>query len=315
MWIVSSAVIKLVLISLLGFILSRKRVIEQKTLQFLTFFVINLTIPFLIFSHFLENAHLVRTHAPWNFLLLSVAIFGTGALLAQGARLLPGRQKQSEITSLAGFQNSGYLPMNLALFLFPAALREEFLVYIFFYLLGFNVIMWSLGSFFIFKREGEEFRLRSLFTPPVSSTILAVIFVWLGISEYVPRVVLYPMKMIGDTSFVLSMLILGCWLARVRLGGAMRQLASLGLVTAVKLFVLPGIFLAGLVYFRIYSLFGTFVILEAAMPSAASLPIVADMRRADSEFVSQGVLVTHLFSIFTIPLWLGLYLRISGFSW
>jgi len=51
--------------------------------------------------------------------------------------------------------------------------------------------------------------------------------------------------------------------------------------------------------------------LQAAMPSAVSLPIVADLNGADSEFVSQGVFFTHILSIFTIPLWLGLYLKIS----
>jgi predicted permease len=58
-----------------------------------------------------------------------------------------------------------------------------------------------------------------------------------------------------------------------------------------------------------------FILMQAAMPSASSLPIVAGLRGTDSSFVSQGVLSTHVLSIITIPLWLSLYLKISGFSW
>jgi predicted permease len=49
------------------------------------------------------------------------------------------------------------------------------------------------------------------------------------------------------------------------------------------------------------------------MPSAASLPIVAQIYKADNNFISQGVFLTHLFSIFTIPIWFSLW-EIAGFS-
>jgi predicted permease len=64
----------------------------------------------------------------------------------------------------------------------------------------------------------------------------------------------------------------------------------------------------------IASLLGFFIVLQAAMPSAVSLPIVANLRKADSEFISQAVLFTHIFSIATVPVWLGLYMRLSAFS-
>ena len=56
-----------------------------------------------------------------------------------------------------------------------------------------------------------------------------------------------------------------------------------------------------------------FIVLEAAMPSAASLPLVVNLRGANSEFASQGVFLTHLLCIFTVPIWLGIFLNISGF--
>ena len=45
---------------------------------------------------------------------------------------------------------------------------------------------------------------------------------------------------------------------------------------------------------EIFSLFGLFIILEASMPSAASLPIVVDLRNGNSAFVSKGVFLLIL---------------------
>jgi predicted permease len=61
-------------------------------------------------------------------------------------------------------------------------------------------------------------------------------------------------------------------------------------------------------------LFGLFIILEASMPSAASLPIITNIRKGDSEFVSRGVFFTHLVSMITIPLWLELFARVTGYT-
>lgn len=53
--VVSLAVIRLFLITFLGFYLYKKKSIKKEVLDFLTSFVINFTIPSLIFSHLIEN--------------------------------------------------------------------------------------------------------------------------------------------------------------------------------------------------------------------------------------------------------------------
>ena len=312
--VVSLAVIRLFLITFLGFYLYKKKSIKKEVLDFLTSFVINFTIPSLIFSHLIENFLPGQRLSLGFFILLSILIFFMGFLLAFIFSFKRKNKFRGEFISLVSFQNGGYLPINLAFFLFSASQREEFLNYIFLYILGYNVIMWSVGSFFIFKKKGESFKFKSIFTSPVISTVLALSFVYTNTARFVPSLILVPIKMIGDTSFVLSMIILGCWLAQISLSGLYKRLFIIGGASFLKLMALPCIFLLVVVKLKIFSLLGLFIILQAAMPSAVSLPIIASLRKADSEFVSQGVLLTHLLSIFTIPLWLGLYLKFSGFT-
>lgn len=311
--LVSLTVIKLSLITLFGFYLYKRKVVSDKALEVLTALVINFTVPFLMFSRLIENSEIVLTSSLEVFLLIALAIFLVGYLLSRVASFGKQHSVRNEFASLVSFQNGGYLPINIAFFLFPPGVREKFLVYIFLYLLGFNILIWSLGSFLIFRKKGEAFSFKSIFTPPVVSTTAALLLVFTHKASLIPGVVLEPMSMIGDTSFVLSLIILGGWLAKIKLKGLSQRLLLIIEASLLRLVAVPFLFTIVLVYFKLFSLLGLFIILEAIMPSAVSLPIVAHMRRADSEFISQGVFFTHVLGIFTIPLWLSL-LQALGFT-
>ncbi|MCM8787838.1 MAG: AEC family transporter [Candidatus Omnitrophica bacterium] len=313
MGIVTSAIIKLAFVAIFGFFLYKRKIIEDKVLDFLTYFLVNFTVPFLAFSHILENLKKSYWFTVFLFLFLSLAIFFIGTILGIIFSIRKTHNFKKEFISLISFQNCGYLPLNIALYLFPDALRKEFIVYIFLYILGFDIIMWSIGSFFIFYKKGEDFKFKTIFTSPVIATLLAIFLVYTDIVKFFPSAVLAPIKMIGEVSFVLSMIILGCWLAKLSFEKFYKNFFIIAEAAILKLIVMPLIFLAILVHFKISSIFGFFVILQAAMPSAASLPVVARLRSGYSEFVSSGVFVSHVFSILTVPIWLSLYMKILKF--
>ncbi|MFO8052400.1 MAG: AEC family transporter [Candidatus Omnitrophota bacterium] len=311
---IALSVIKLTLIACFGFVLYRQKIIDKRVLKFLTLFVINFSIPCLFFSHLIEDYQTVLSHPLWIFLGISFVVFLSGLILSILISWGRNKTKKREFFSVVSFQNAGYLPMNIAYFLFAKELKNEFLVYVFLYLLGYNILMWSIGSFFIFKKKNESFRFKSLLKPPVTGTLFALLLIYTHTARFVPSVLLSPIKMIGETSFVLSMIILGCWLAKIEIKDIYRRWFILLEASFLKLIVLPFLVFLAVLRFEFFSLLGLFIILEAAMPSAASLPIVVNMRGADSKFVSQCVFITHLFSIGTIPLWLGLYLKFTPFS-
>ncbi|MDP2922637.1 MAG: AEC family transporter [Candidatus Omnitrophota bacterium] len=312
--IVAFAIIKITIIALLGYYLYKKSLIDEKILNFLIFFVINFSVPFLAFSHIIENLKIAIKPPLVVFILSSIAIFLVSFILGFIFSFKRNHEFKKEFISVVSFQNCGYLPLNLALFLFPPRLRDDFIIYTFLYILGFDIIMWSVGSFFIFRKEGERFSHKSLLTPPIIATLIALILVYTNTAKLVPQIIISPLRMVGDTSFALSMIILGCWLAKTDIRGFYRNLFLIFEASLLKLILLPLIFVIIVLKMDISSLFGFFIILQASMPSAVSLPIVANLRKADSEFISQCVLFTHIFSIITVPVWLGLYLKFSHFS-
>ncbi len=307
------AIIKLFIITAFGYIFYKQGVLKEDALSFLTFFVINIAFPLLIFTNIIANFSFGSGPAVSLFLGASFAMFALGIISGGLVSLTIPAQRRRESVTLATFQNCGYLPMNLALFLFSPARRGEFLVYIFLYTLGFNILMWSVGTFFIFRRKAESFQYRSLLTPPVSSVLVSLIVVFSGLHRHIPEVVIAPLKIMAETSFPLSMIILGVWLAKESSRKLFSDLGPIVKIAAVKLLFIPAIVFLFIKQIQLFSLLGLFLLVEAAMPSAASLPIIVDMRRGDSAFVSRGVFFSHMISMVTVPLWLSLFLKVSCF--
>lgn len=313
MMLIFSAVIKMVFIIFLGFYLYRREIFKDEALDFITTFVVNISVPFLIFANIVSQFNPTTMPSPFIFIGISIGIFILGLI---GGIFFSSGVKGSvrrEFILLTSFQNCGYLPMTLTLFLFDVSTQRIFLNYIFLYILGFNILMWSVASYLILKKKEERFKISSLFTPPILSVVISLIVVYTGVKRGIPNFIISPVEMIGQTSFVLSMIILGGWLAKSSLRTYINDI-NVVKVVIVKLVVIPLVVFVLILKFRLYSLLGLFILMEASMPSAASLPIVASMRGAKGEFVSYGVFVTHLVSIITIPIWIELFIRVSNLN-
>jgi len=286
---------------------------DERAFDFLNKFLVDVTSTCMIFAAIVENEKLVSGSHVSKFLFFSLLIFLigwiAGIFIASAVR-----GPQAEIAGLISFQNCGYLPLNIALFLLPPVLCREFQVYVFLYLLGFNILIWSVGSYFMFKRHQEKFDLKSFLLPPVSGTIAALLVVYLGLSRFIPEVILSPVKMVGDLTFVISAIVLGGWLAKVDLKGTYTRVVALTLASCLRLVAVPAIFFLLVVYLKLFSLVGLFVVLIAAMPSAVTLPVIVNIKGGDTAFASQGVFITHVAAVVTIPFWLGLFLRVSHFT-
>jgi len=303
---------KIFLVIFIGFYAYRLTLINEKILKSLTVYVIGIAIPFLIFSNIVSNHDFENSLPVWIFFVLSLVIFLFGLLVGSLFSSKIKKEVRREFLSLISFQNAGYLPMNIALVL-PFGLREEFLSYIFLYLLGYNILMWSVGSFLIFKRKNEAFNFGSILNPPALSVILSLIVIYAQADSFIPRNLLFLMNSIGHTSFVFSMCILGCWLAK-RKSSIPTDYLLMAKVSFLKLVFVPLCFFIVVLSFEIYSLLGLFIIIQACMPSAASLPIIVNLRGADSGVVSQGVFFTHLVAIITTTIWIALFLKISNLT-
>jgi len=308
-----SIILKLIFLAGLGLLLYRKKVLNEDAVKFLTDFLIKICVPCLIFTNLIENLTFDSGPSVLFFVGLSIVIFAAGLVIAIIFNFLAKEGPyRKEIIALLAFQNCGYLPMNIVFFLFPSPQKEKLLTFIFLYILGFNILMWSVGSFFIFKKEKEKFELASLLNPPVIAIIMSIIVKRIFPAIVVPDVIFSPMKMLGQMSFVLSMLVLGAGLSKAGFLRINKKiLFNIISVSGLKLVLIPFLFVVLVAKLKMPVLLGFFVVLEASMPSAASLPIITRWKGADYGFSSQAVFFTHLFSLITVPFWINFFSRMQ----
>jgi len=306
--ITTAAILQIFLLGLCGYLLAKKKIISLENLKFLSRITINLFLPCFIFTELIENFSFSIYSNWWIFPFMSLVVTGigflSGILFVKIDRTLEKFKK--EFISLVTFQNSGYLPLILVAFLLPGGRRDQMFIYIFLFLLGFNLIMWSMGVFYLVRKRNKKFELSSLFSPPVIAIISVLFLIAVGLDRFVPRFLIEPAKMFGNCVLPLAIMVVGGNLAQIdiRPKNNFRQIAYL---VVAKLLFMPLIFLVLIFLLKPSYPIAFLLLVQSAVPSATSLSMI--IRRYDGEdnIVSLGIFWTHLICLLTLPVFLILF--------
>jgi predicted permease len=117
-----------------------------------------------------------------------------------------------------------------------------------------------------------------------------------------PPIIGGPVEAIGNATSPLAMMVVGAHLARISFKDMFTSKPSY-LVCLLKLLVAPAI---ALILVKLIigggTLFGTVIIMEAAMPCAMLSVILSERYHADVEFATKGVMLTTILCLITIPI-------------
>lgn len=304
--ITSLAVMQIFLLAAIGYFLVKKNILRPEGLNSLSRLVIEITLPILIFCQLVKDFSFTRYPNWWIFPLISIAITIVG--LVAGAifvGFIKGTKHKLQFLSLVTFQNSGYLPLALVVALLPKEKADTMFIYLFLFLLGFNLVMWSVGVYMLTFTRTKRFELGSLFSPPVIATIFSLVFIFFGLNKFVPEGVLKPLRILGDCTLPLAMLVVGGNLAQICLVHIDKK--AIFLMALAKTIILPFLGLWWIINFKLPELMGLLILIELAMPPATSLSLIIRHYRKEDLLISQGTFFGHILSLVTLPLFLSLY--------
>lgn len=304
---ITQAVLQIFLLGLLGFVLVRRKALSSEGLSGLTNFFINVVFPVLIFWQIVTKFKFELYPNWWVFPLASFSITSVGLLIGfLFSFSVRDIQARREFICLTGFQNAGYLPLVLLGWIIPREHVSVVLIYLFLFLLGFNLVIWSWGVFFLSARKAQRFSWRSLLNPPVVAMLAGFGFIVLRMNTLIPQFILSPLESLGNCSFPLAIVVVG---------GSLAELYSLqrpdkktiAMLIFAKLFVLPLLGLLFLCLVKLPYLIGLLVILELAVPSGVNLVIISRKYSQAEKLIGQGVFFTHIVSLATLPLFLSAF--------
>jgi predicted permease len=308
--ITSSAVGQIFILGAIGFLLIKKNILGQAGLNALSRLVVEVILPILIFCQLVKDFSFTAYPNWWIFPLISIAITASGlclGLLFIG--LIKGRQQKLQFLNLVGFQNSGFLPLALVAALLPGDKMQTMFIYLFLFLLGFNLLMFSLGVYLLtFSRE-RKFELAGLLSPPVIATVFTLAFIFLGFQRHVPQMVFRPLSLIGQCLIPLSILVVGGNLAQIRLSHIDKK--PMFLMGLAKMIILPMLGFWLILKLRLPELLGLLILIELAMPPATMLSVITSHYKKEDLLVSQGILIGHILSLVTIPVFLSFYFALN----
>ncbi|HTZ11470.1 MAG TPA: AEC family transporter [Candidatus Margulisiibacteriota bacterium] len=300
------AVLQILLLGAIGYLLVKKNILKDEGLDALSRLAIDVTLPVLIFCQLVRDFSFQQYATWWLFPLLSIAIsiagFVAGCIFVG---FLKGEQRKVQFLSLVSFQNSGYLPLVLIAGLLPLEKVGTMFIYLFLFLTGFNLLMFSAGVHLLTFHKERRFEWESLFSPPVVATIAGLAVVFFGLGQFVPQTVLKPLRMLGDCTLPLAMLVVGASLAQIKLKQV--NLKAMALMVAAKMIILPLLGLWLVLSLKLPQLLGLLIVIQLAMPPATTLSLIIRHYNKEDLLISQGIFIGHIVGLFSVPLILSLY--------
>ena len=300
------AVAQIFILGALGYCLVKRKFLVSAGVDAISNLVMDVTLPALILCQLIRDFSFQAFTNWWIFPLLSILITLIG--LVAGflfTFFIEGEQHKLQFVSLVSFQNSGYLPLALAAALLTRESLSIMLIYIFLFLAGFNLVMFSVGVHILNFHKEKKFNWLNLVSTPVVVTIGSLFIVFFGLNKFVPDAVVKPLLMLGESTLPLAMLVVGAGLAEISLKHIDKR--TISLLILAKMLILPALGLVLIMIFRIPGLIGLLMLIQLAMPSAVTLSAILRSYKKEDLLVSQGILLTHLAGIITIPLFLILY--------
>jgi len=280
-------VIVLFIIMLIGVLLGKMKVINSESRSTISFLIINVSMPMLIVSSSnLEFNEQTKNESMW-LIIMSVAAFFFSILLAQLIF------KKAVPRCATVFSNAGYMGLPvLNSILGPKGL---FLGAIF--QMVFHLFTWTYGISLFTKSNKFKDSLKKMINPSLIAVAIAIVLMFTGWK--MPDTIQTVLKMMGELTTPLSMLLIGATLAQVSLKEVIK-LKQIYVVTALRLLIIPAFVLLFLLFPSIPKISVYVVFVINAMPSAAITGILAMKYNNDEKLASSIVAFSTLISIITL---------------
>ncbi len=287
---------------ILGYILAKFKFVPKDSETVLSKLENYIFIPALVLSTFINNFTKDKLASAGKLLAFSIIIEICVIMLALVCTKLITKEKYTQKIYLYGlcFSNFGFMGNAVVGALFP----EIFLEYVIFTLvLWIAIYLWGVPSLLMESDEtsGIKARLKNLLNPMLVSMLVGIVIGLMGV-----KLPSFASSAIDSASACMSpvaMLITGITIAKIDMKSVIK-IKSIYVVTAIRLLVIPLIFI-GLYYLFRLQIPKTFLVCAVAslsMPLGLNTIVIPSAYGKDTTVASGMALISHVFSILTIPL-------------
>ena len=281
-----------------GFAARKHGIFGPSRVHLLSHILVNFAIPALT----LTSMQVPRTGAAVGMAATALTVafgyyFAAFALSLIICRFLPATPREKGVFQfMLVFPNVGFMGIPVA----EVILGQSSLFYVVLFNLPFNLLVFTLGIWLLAHERPEKkpgFRL--FLTPGLIASVLGLALFLAGYS--IPFPISTALSWIGQATTPLAMVVVGALLATLpvrHLAGDWRIVA----ISALRLLVIPALALLLLAPILPDRILLMSTVLLIGMPVASSTVLLSDEYGVDATLASQGVFLSTLLCLATIPL-------------
>lgn len=316
-------------LAFIGFGAAKSNYLPQNSAEVLSKFVVRVSMPMTILSKML-TADFSKEDYQNGIKLYLLAItflamtFFLACLVTKGLRISETAKNVYKMQAMFGNVIFFAFPLFLALF------GDVGIIYALFFNMGNDTFLWTLGVFLANRHKGGSFRnnVRHLINANTITFAVGLLLMLTGVGRIMEnssyavcsvfyRVVSSVAAMVGSATSPLSMIFIGMILAGIQFSRekSAGKWMALTLLSFQKLLFFPLCAIPLLLAFRDF--LGESVVLitvlQLAMPVGTLTASLASEYGSDYEFAAQGILITTVFSLGTMPLVVWILQKCSSF--
>jgi malate permease and related proteins len=297
--VVLQAVLVMLGIGVIGFWITRRGIVPEHVLSFLSRLAIDIALPCMVFSSTLINFNPEKLPGWWQLPLWWFGFATVSLALTFITSLISKKETHSEFAMNLFFQNGLFMPLILIGSIFGA--DSPFIPQLYIFIIFHPVVYFSAYHLFFRNKTRQKMQWSRVFNPVLIATVLAVVLRLGGINNYLPDFVNSIFQIMGAMAAPLIMIILGGSLyLDFKQRGKIYYREIIKFV-AIKNVLYPLVFLGLLIWLKpIYSIAMLFI-LEAAVSPITGTPIMVERAGGNKSIANQFVLSSFVFSIISIP--------------
>lgn len=310
-------ILSVFLIIILGIGIRKSKLISSLTIKEMSVIITKVFYPCLIFSSFIKNFNsddLIKNYIlPIGTILIMFTGYIYGVIFTKLINFETPEEK-----NIFHFQctinNYSFLPLPIILFL----LGEKEIPKLILSTFGSEISVWTIGILSLTGNRFEKKALKNLLSIPMISIIFSIIFIFLrDVVNFDNQIIIESGKsilnvvtLLGNATIPVALFIAGTKMGEIELKNIFKF--KLILLSFLRLVIIP---LTSIFFFYKFSFpvdIRNILIIVAIMPSAIASIVLSEAFNSDSKFAAETVLLTHLFSLITIPFFLFIFIKNGG---
>ena len=286
-----------VIVILIGMIGARKKILTKDFNRGLSWLVVNIFIVAAIINSVISMDASSLTLRELGFILLIssvcyVVIYLIGALTVRLFRV--EKEKAPQLELLMSAINNLFVTLPVVETIYGG--KGAFIIAL--GCIPFNLLLFTYGIARL-RGSGGGFRPKDILSAPLAATLAAVLLFALRVP--VPTPVRSILSSVSAATVPMSMLLVGSSLGSVNLGKALRD-RSMILLAAERFVLAPVIVFFLMKLICSDDILSGAMVITAASPSAILVTALSLQTGRSGEYSSEGITVTTLLSMITIPL-------------